>query len=210
MPIYIIIVALIFAVVVFLLVKKAKTDTKVTLYKTPKGYKVNIPKKIVPLYGRSFVIQDQKEAVKLILFWVDMRISECIAKYDEVEREKLRNQVLKCTFEIVNDFVIPCNLSTNGLCAGFTKGNTYIYTPVYCKWGGLDFPTFQTNTKLIKSKEDMAKLAKNDIWLTNGLNYYASDLEVRGELEIGVPVICHELEHVWYKITPDHKDVASR
>ncbi len=173
-------------------------------YTTPTGFKMVVGP-VAPVYSQTWIIFDEKLAKEFVGRSLDQQISDCLSLYnnDVGLMEKARSII----YEVFNDYAFPCE-SYTGLCAGWTNKVNLIKSTLY---GGVKnevYPTFQTNPALVRTKEQMSALSGGvGIWITQGSNYYASDLwPYSWDYKwIGERVICHELQHCWGKISDIEK-----
>jgi len=161
------------------------------IYKTHGGYKCTMPR-MYALYSREWIIFDEAHIRDVVMNWLDIRIEETLLDYPNKTRG--RDIAESKLYILHNNYMFPCE-GGSGMCYGRTNMISYIEGVIYARWQGNEYPDFQTNPDLIKTKEYFYQLTGVKGWLTQGSNYYASDLYPDG---MGLLVIQHELEHCLY------------
>ncbi len=170
---------------------------------TPGGYKCSMPR-MYALYSRDWIIFDEKHIYDIVMNWLDIRIeTTLLAHPDKVKGRDIAKSKL---YILHNHYMFQCESDT-GMCYGRTDMMTYIEGVIYARWKGNEYPDFQTNPDLIKTKEYFYQLTGVKGWLTQGSNYYASDLYPDG---MGLLVIQHELEHCLYGKNYGHPGFKSQ
>jgi len=169
---------------------------------TPSGYQAKIPP-IAPLYSQTWIIFDEELGKEFVAYSLDQKIGDCLQLYNN--EGGLLEKARGITYEIFNDYAFPCSVSYTGLCAGWSNKTNLIKATLYAKWGGDEYPVFQTHPGLMRSKQQMYEWSGIEGWITQGYNWYASDLWTYNNDWIGLEVVCHELEHCWGKISDDNK-----
>ena len=165
-----------------------------TIYKTPGGYRCTMPRMYV-LYSREWIIFDESHIRDVVMNWLDIRIEETLLDYpDKVRGRDIAESKL---YILYNNYMFPCK-GGSGMCYG-------IEGAIYARWQGNEYPDFQTNPDLVKTKEYFYQLTGVKGWLTQGSNYYASDLYADG---MGLLVIQHELEHCLYGSKYGHQTIG--
>lgn len=169
------------------------------LMTTPGGYMVQMPR-MTSLVSRDWIIMNEQHIYDVVMNWLDIRIEDTIAAHpDKLNARKIAEGKL---YILHDDYMFPC-ASSSGMCYGRTDMKSYVEGVIYARWHGNEYPTFQTT--YIRTKEDMYKWTGIQGWLTQGANYYASDLYPDG---MGLLVIKHELEHCFYGEKYGHQAIT--
>lgn len=169
---------------------------------TPGGYKCQMPR-IYALYSRDWIIFDEKHIRDVVMNWLDIRIETTLL--DHPDKVKGRDIAESKLYILHNNYMFPCEADT-GMCYGRTNMLSYIEGVIYARWSGNSYPDFQTNPDLVKTKEYFYQLTGVKGWITQGSNYYASDIYPDG---MGLLVIQHELEHCLYGSHYGHQGFRS-
>jgi len=171
------------------------------IYKTPGGFKCTMPR-MYALYSREWIIFDETHIRDVVMNWLDIRIETTLLDYPNKVRG--RDIAESKLYILHNHYMFPCE-SSSGMCYGRNNMISYIEGAIYARWQGNEYPAFQTNPDLLKTKEYFYQLTGVKGWLTQGSNYYASDLYSDG---MGLLVIQHELEHCLYGSRYGHQIIG--
>jgi len=166
---------------------------------TPLGYDAYIPV-MYALYTRGNIFFGAPIVRAIVTDWLDIRIEDTILAHPDIKNA--RSIAKAKVYILYNHYMFPCG-SSSGMCYGRTDMIKYIEGVIYARWRGDEYPAFQTNPDLIKTKEYFYNLTGVKGWLTEGGNYYASDLYPDG---MGLLVIKHELEHCFYGPSYGHSN----
>lgn len=170
---------------------------------TQEGYKCQMPR-MYSLWGRDWVIFNETHIYDVVMNWLDIRIETTILAHPD--KVKGRDIAKSIHYILFDDYMFPCDSDT-GMCYGRTDAKSFIQGVIYARWKGNEYPDFQTNPDLVRTKEQIYYWTRVKGWLTQGSNYYASDMYPDG---MGLLVIPHELEHCFYGEKYGHKGIKSQ